>query len=198
MALPQKAIEQLSRDPVRTPGWSSRLLMFTSAVFFLSVAIGLGVRFGYIPILQKQLVAVKKEIADFETRTPLAEQEKIITFYSQIENLKNLIRTQNLASAFFPWLESKTHTSVSFKSLRLDPVKKEAQLQGNARSLRDVAEQLAAIEYVPEVQSIQFGSASFSEKDFWSFGVTIIFKPAFFNTTAGFVAPGEDTQEEPQ
>ncbi len=180
MALPQKAIEQLSREPVRTPGWSGRILMFSGTVFFLSLAIYFGVFFGYRPYLNSQVTGLKDEIQKFSQRIPVADQERLINFYSQLVNLKSILAKQELSSKVFAWMEANTHMNVHFVSFALDLSKHKINLAGRAKTIPDLAQQLASLQILMEIKKLEFSGASLSKDGFWEFSLNLEFAPGFF------------------
>jgi len=180
MALPQKAIEQLSREPVQTPGWSSKLLMWSSTLFFISLATYFGLRFGYQPYLITQQNEVQDEIERFTQQIPVEEQEKIITFYSQLANVRTLLANQTIASALMPWLESYTHQSVSFSSFSANLAQATIAMTGEALTLTALAEQIAAFQETPDVLEFEFPGAAKTDEGRWGFTVNLTLDPALF------------------
>jgi len=55
MPLPDKVIEQLGREPPKTPGWSFGIVMFSGTILFIAVFIYFGLTLGYEPYLQLQI-----------------------------------------------------------------------------------------------------------------------------------------------
>ena len=55
MALPQKVLEQLGREPPKTPGWAGQFLMFSSTIFFVSLVVYIGLVFGYRPYITSEV-----------------------------------------------------------------------------------------------------------------------------------------------
>ena len=184
MALPPKAIEQLGREPVRTPGWSGRILMFSSTLFFLSVATYFGIIFGYKPFLTSRLEAVENETRKFSQQVPAAEQENIIIFYSQLVNLRTLLNKQKLASLAFPWLEQHTHRGVYWSSFSLNVDGGSINVSGQARTLEDLAQQLVSLQGLPEIEDVEFSGASEGAGDFWNFSLNIRLDRDFLNAVS--------------
>jgi len=182
MALPQKAIEQLSREPAKTPGWSSRALMFTGTIFFLSLAIWLGMRFGYQPLLERQDAELQSTIDQFKKKVSPERQTELIGYYSQLYNLKTLLKQNKQVSLVFNWLEAHTITRIWYSKFSLDSGKNQIILTANARSLNDVTAQLAAFENLPEITAVNFTGTSAPRDGVYSFGVTISFDPKLVTT----------------
>ena len=191
MALPQKAIDQLSREPAQTPGWSSRLLMWSGTLFFIVIATFFGVRYGYQPYLSNQLEEVIGEIEKFTQQTPADEQAKILTFYSQLVNLRKLLVEQKLASEVLPWFEQYTHSNVVLHSLDVDLVNGSVTFSAEGNTLRDVAEQIAALQQLPDVKEFEFSGASRDTNGVWQFSVTLSLNTQLFRSGGTLAVIGE-------
>lgn len=176
MPLPPKAIEQLGREPIRTPGWSGRVLMFTGTIFFLAAAVFFGIKFGSIPYWQSRLSEAEGKISVFEQRVPAEKQEKVLVFYSQLSNLEELLDKQKFSSAAFSFLERATQGGVYFSRFTLDLPQSKITLSGNARALDDVSRQLFAFNQSAEVDKVIFGGATLGADNVWSFSVTLLLK----------------------
>ncbi|MBS3903267.1 MAG: hypothetical protein KGZ30_02715 [Anaplasmataceae bacterium] len=142
MALPSKVVEQLGRAPVRTPGWSGRVLMFSATFLIISLATFIGIRYGVRPFTQSRIGAVNQRIEEFGRKIPLDQQLEIASLYSQLVNLKTLLDQQTSQVDFLRWLERNTNTNVQINELTVDAKKKTLQLSGSARTLANLAEQL--------------------------------------------------------
>lgn len=179
MALPQKVLEQLYREPPRTPGWAWQFLMFGTTVFFISLLVYVGLVFGYKPFLSSQLRKTQDKIQAFSQQIPAEEQFKIVDFYSQIVNLKSLIEKHILTSPFFEWLEKNTQGNIYFEQLDLNAANGRAILSGAAKSVEDITQQLAIFESRPEVERVSIGPTNFSGGA-WRFGIVLYFNQGYF------------------
>ena len=173
MALPPQALEQLGRESIRSPGWSSRILMLAGTIFFASIAIYLGVVLGYRPFLVGQLKEVEEEITRLEVQIPPADQEAIITFHSQLLNVRRLLVEQRFPSRVFPLLEENTEVDVYFTKATLDLAKNRLELEGKAKTMDDVVAQLAAFRAVPEVRQVVFEGAARGSDGLWNFSANL-------------------------
>ncbi|MBM3256971.1 MAG: PilN domain-containing protein [Candidatus Liptonbacteria bacterium] len=185
MPLPQKVIDRLSREPATTPGWSGQLLLFSSALFLISLFVYAGVVFGYRPYYEKQRKALNNKIQTFTQQIPLPEQEKITSFYSQLANTKELLDKHVLLTPVFAWLEKNTHSNVFLKSLSIDVGGGQISFSATGKSLLDVQEQLAVLERSPDVQTMTITGVTAGEKGAWDFGGTFSLSPEFFANKTG-------------
>jgi hypothetical protein len=184
MALPQKVIEQLGREPPKTPGWSGQLLIFSSTVFAVTLFIYLGLTFGYQSYLQSGVDKLQDQIQSFGQQIPVDEQAKLINFYSQIANLQSLISKHIVSSRAFAWLEKNTQANVYVSEFSLDAAGSKLTLGLNAATMPDVLQQIAIFESLPEVQSIDISGTNFSG-NWWRFGAVIKLAPGYFNYGSG-------------
>jgi len=147
MALPNKVVEQLGRAPVRTPGWSGRVLMFSGTFLIISVTTFLGIRFGLQPYTTSQVKNLDTRVAEFARQVPVEQQLEIAALYSQVVNLRNLLDKQTSQVEFLRWVERNTNTSVQITELSLENKGKgngsrSLTIAGKARALDNLAEQL--------------------------------------------------------
>ncbi len=207
MALPINSVEQLSRRPsdARSPGWFGQLLMFSTTMFLLSIGIYGGMKFGYQTYLKAQNEEKKKEIAAFAVQIPVDQQDKLIAFYSQLQNLNGVLDKHITTAQVFPWLESATLSSVFFSHMTVNTASGQIALSGAARSLADFSQQLKIFQdKTSDVSRVTFSNVNVNSKGLWQFDVTLFMKPAFFGvqtlggqTSTGTIqpsAPSANTQ----
>ena len=188
MALPQKVADQLARAPIRTQGAFGQLLMLGSTLFAMSLAIYLGLAFGYQPYLKSQIKRLDERIASFTKSVPPEDQAKLVEFYSRVVNLKTLLTNHVIFSPSFEWLEQNTQVNVYFRNLSFNPVSGRVSLSAVARSINDLSEQILILEKLPEIKEVKVSSISQNQEKFWEFGLElgIDFKAvSSFNLTGG-------------
>lgn len=181
MALPQQAIEQLAREPVRTPGWSGRLLMFSSTIFLISLFVYLGIRFGYGPYLNAQVKELDVKIASFAEQIPVSEQEKIINFYSQLVNLRKILDNYPFTSRLIGWLEKNTEVNVYFTKFRFNVASRELELAGQAKNAEDASQQFRIFKEQEEVERLSINQVNLIQRGIVEFEVALSFTPRFLN-----------------
>ncbi len=179
MALPQKVIEQLGREPSRTPGWSGQLLMFSSTIFFISLLAYFGLVFGYKPYLDSNVQKLQDQIQAFGQKIPLDQQKKLINFYAQLSNIESLLANHVIASPVFGWLEKNTETNAYFTRFSLNTQTNQLALTGIAKTMDDVSQQLAIFENRPEAKQMSVGNITLTN-GLWNFDVALSFDPGYF------------------
>lgn len=180
MPLPEKVIEELGRETPQVPGWSSQLLMFSGTIFLISWLIYFGIAYGYTSYLQSRAKNLNDQIQVFAQQVPVGEQAKIIDFYSQIVNLKQLLGQHVYISSFFGWLEKNTDPNVYFTSLNLSAVDNSAGLSGVARTIVDMNQELLDLSTQPEVVKVTVGSVAYAN-GLWQFNATVFFNTALLH-----------------
>lgn len=184
MALSPSPIDQLRRSTTRTPGWSSRLLMFSGTVLFVMVLTFFGLQFGYKPYLQAQIDQYQKEVEDFDRKIPATTQNQIVLFYSQLANIKTLLGNHTLTSRLFEFFEAKTVPTVSYEKLSLNVQTREVELTGRAGSFQDFGVQLGVFQDEPRVQKVVVKSLAASTAGGWSFNVVLTVDQTMFKQTS--------------
>ncbi len=183
MPLPQKVIEQLGREPQRIPGWAGQIVMFSGTIFFLSLVIYFGLAYGYKAYLGVSLKNLQDQIKIFSQKVPEEDQKKIISFYSQISNLKTVLNNHVFSSQLFSWLENNTQVNVYYDKFNLNVMNNKLVLVGIAKTMDDVNQELAIFQSRGEVSKVTVGNIS-SVSGAWRFEVTLTFTPGYFNRSS--------------
>lgn len=176
MALPPQALEQLSREPVRTPGWSGTLLMFSSTLLFVGIFAWVGLSYGYQPYLSKQLDGLDAELKTASKQINADTQSELISFYSQLTNLDTILDHHVYASAVFDLLEARVQPNIFFTKLDLNTETGKMILGGSAKSVKDVTEQVKLLEDDPKIASVALGNVAVQSNGSWQFDMTVNFK----------------------
>jgi Tfp pilus assembly protein PilN len=177
MALPQQVIDRLSREPPKTPGWSFGVLLFSGGVFAIALVVYLGLAFGYGPYLDSQLTQLNAKIDVLAKSISADDQAKLITFYSEIANVKNALANHVIFSRFLSWLERNTVANVYFSRMTFSSGN-QINFMGVARTEAEINQQIAILEAAPELRSITLSTVSLSEATgLWQFNVTIVLDP---------------------
>ncbi len=177
MALPQQVLDRLSREPPKTPGWSSGLLLFCGAILFITLAIYVGLVFGYEPYLNGKVDGLNAQINTVAKSISADDEARLITFYSEITNLKNVLANHVALSRFFSWLEKNTEANIYFSRLSFSSQGSGNQvtLSGSAPSEADINQQTAIFESSPQVRSVNISSVSKSQDTGqWIFNATLV------------------------
>ncbi len=182
--LPQQVTDQMSRAPVQTPGISGQLLMFCTFLFIVSLIFYLGLNFGYKPIRQSQLDELRNELKSFQDKIKQEDKSRVITLYSQIQNLKDPILLNHVEpSPFFDWLEKNTQVNVFFGDMHFDVAKGEISLKATGKSMNDVSEQVFQLQKLVNqgsLKKITITNTAVGEKGIVGFNLSLLTGPNFF------------------
>lgn len=176
MPLPESVTEHLWKEPVKTPGWFSQLLIFSLSVFLISLVAYFGLVFGYRPYLNSRLQKLNDQIESLSRQVPVEEQNKVIDFYSQLANIKSLLRNHILVSPVFDWLEKNTEPNVYYQVFNWSPTSKKLSLEGIAKTADDFNKQIAAFESNQSVANLNVGNFSVdANSGLWRFSLSFTF-----------------------
>jgi len=176
MALPEQLVERLSREPVQTPGWSGRLLMFSATVFFISIAVYVGILYGYKPYLEKQVADLDNQIKTYSQQIPPEEQTKLVSFYSQIANLQSILASHVISSQLFDWLEKNTVPTIYYSKLDLLSSSNQLNLSGYSKTVDDFSRQMILFQNDPLIERIAINSVTAGANNLWQFDITLFLK----------------------
>lgn len=165
MALPEQFADRLSREPIQAPGWSGQLLMFSGTIFFVSLAVYFGLILGYKPYLEGQVASLDSQIKSFDVQIPQEEQGKLISFYSQVINLQNILSSHIVSSNLLSWLEKNTSKNVYYNKLSMTAFPGAANyiqlsLTGYSKTPEDFSKQIIAFQNDPLVQRMTINNFS--------------------------------------
>lgn len=190
MPFPEKVIERLEREPVRTPGWSGSLLAFSFAIFVIALVLWGGIKYGYETYLQKQVDTLDGQIKAFSQNISAADQARVQTFYSQISNIQKLTSGHIVASPVFDWLQATTLQSVYFSKFSLNAQTNQLSLTGVARTLPDVSSQITAFQGATDkVSKVTVSNVSMGQGTNWQFDIILTFVPGFLRQQAATASP---------
>ncbi len=183
MALPENVLDKLTREPTSTPGWSGKLLTLSLIVFAVSIALYTGLTFAWQPYLSSQIDGLKNDIQSAGAQIPVSEQGKLAVFYSELANIKTLLGKHIFVSPLFVWLEKNTSQNIYFSKFNLDTANNQLVLSGAGRANSDVADQVAAFQNQPDVQSVTLRTMNFDQAGLWQFDVVLSLDPVFLRNS---------------
>ena len=178
MPLPQQVIDRLSKEPPRTPGWSVGLLTFSAGICFITVLAYLGLAFGYEPYLDSQISGLDTQASTLTKAISASDQARVITFYSEITNIKNALAKHVALSRAFSWLEANTEQNTYWSKMSVVVEQNQVTLSGLSKTEADVNQQIAIFEAAPAVKNVSVSSVSPSDTSgMWQFSVALTVDP---------------------
>lgn len=124
-------------------GFPWKILVFAGVVFGFTLFIFLGLKFGYSNYLVAREKALDKRIDQLATVVSQEDQQTFIGFYSQLVNLKEVLKRHALGSPTLSLLEKHTLPSIYYVSAKISPRDKTVEVNGRANSVESFVEQLA-------------------------------------------------------
>lgn len=151
--MPLKITDRLGPERVEV-GWPWRLLLFSILVVVTVSVLYLGLEFGYKIYLNNQIESRDRAVAELTQTVSEEDQEKFISFYSQLANLQSLLDNHILTSRVFPFLEANTNRAIYYNFVDLKMKERRLNLEGVAQSYEIFAQQLEAFNQAPEVERL--------------------------------------------
>lgn len=184
MPLPQQVIDRLAREPAKTPGWSTGIILFSVVLVVIAFGAYFGITLIYEPYVASQISTVNNKINTLAVSVSSADQTNLISFYSEIANVRTALANHIYFSRFFTWLEGRTEANVYFTSMSLS-AGDTVGLSGVAANESDVNQQIAIFEAAPEALQTTVSNVSFlSATGKWQFTVTLKMDPSLFLASA--------------
>ena len=180
MSLPEQVISELSKDKPNIPGWSWRIFMFSFFVLIVTIAFYVGLEYGFKSYLNSQINKLDFETKKIIQAVSIDDQNKLISFYSQLENIKKIFLNHKSIMPLFLWLERNTLPSVSFNKFNFNSLNNQLNLGGLANKKEDALNQILVFQSKEEVENVILNNLSLGQ-DKWQFDLTIVFKNSLFN-----------------
>src|SRR3989344_2676920 len=143
------------------------LLIVAMIVCIGSIAMAGGV-YAYHQILKKQTAGLKEEVT---------KVDQILALDRKLASLRQILENHIISSNAFLMLEENTLSRVRFSVMAYSADSRKMDLSGETISYAAMAEQVRAFESVSEVERVDFGGLSLSEKGTVSFKLGVTFKP---------------------
>jgi hypothetical protein len=160
----KSALEEELKRPEGLPvGWPWRLLIFMAIVFCTMAALYLGMTLGYKPYLDSKISGLDQEISQLSQSIDEEQQKNLISFYSQLININNLLATHPESSKFFDFLEKNTSGKVYYESADLSVAEKTVKLEGVAANYSALSEQMELFRRASEITNISLDNSSAGE-----------------------------------
>jgi len=168
-------VEPLNRR--KTSGWLGRLI--TLSIILLVIAVGLYfVALFYQNYLNKSISALNEKIKNLSQEISIEDRNEVLTFYSQLINLKSLLSNHLYPSKIFSRLELITHPQVTFTGFSYDYKNLLLKLEGYAKNLDILAQQILAFQKTTDFTKINLTDIK-TMTDKVQFGLEINFTSTF-------------------
>ena len=154
------------------------LISFSGGILLITLVLWAGLQFVYKPYFDSQTQAIEKQIADQNSQISASDQTTIINFYSELANLRQLLRTHVTTTNLLTWLGQNTEQNTYFSAFSFANGGT-VTFTANARTEADANQQIAIFENSPQVKSLTVsGVAQGSGNSYWQFSVTLSLDPS--------------------
>lgn len=167
---------------VETPssGLPWRLMIFAIFLFFFSVFVYVGIKFGYTSYLDSRVESLKTETATLAKQISKNDQDQFINFYSQISNIKRIFSSHRFTSNTFLFLEKNTSDSVYYTAASYTG-DNEMSIKGIALSNEALVQQLSVFDSAQELKEAVLTQMNFTDNGKMSFEINLVFNDEFFD-----------------
>jgi hypothetical protein len=155
--------EGLSYSPVAL-GLPWRVLLFAIILFAFSIFILLGLKLGYNSYIDSKDATLDKKIDELGTKVTQDQQKSLISFYSQLNNLKDVLGMHKFSVRIFDLLEKYTLPTIYFSDAKITADIDKVQLSGVAASTENLVEQLSVFDKAPEFSDSSLQQMSFLQQ----------------------------------
>ncbi len=174
----KSALEQQLKTPTKMPvGWPWRLLIFSTIILGTATISYFGITLGYKPYLNSQISVLDSKINDLSKTIGNDQQKNLITTYSQLVNIQNLLDSHTVTSKLFDLLEKNTLTQVYYVSLDLSLLEKRLKIDGSAPSYDILSQQLEVLRKTPNIERVIVNDSKIIDDGTVRFSIQLIFKP---------------------
>jgi len=165
LAYTQSAIEQqLKSGSSQETGWPWKLLFLSGAVFITTGIIFAGMQYGLFPYLEAQTKKTDQDINKLGSAVSDEQVKNFSNFYSQLNNIQNLLKNHNRGIDFVSLLETNTLKNIYFKSMNVDLKGYVAKLDGLAPSYEVLSQQMEVFRQAAGVSDVNLDGANLSEE----------------------------------
>ena len=175
----RRARGQLPGKEVLPSGVPRKLLTFGFFLFLSTLLVYVGLSAGYRSFLESEISVLEENIDELRFTIDIDEQENLVRFFSQINNVKEILDNHVITSSLFPILEANTHSRVAYTGIEIAVVERRVTIEGIAESFDALVSQLTIYEAAPPIERVILESAERSGSVV-NFKISLTFVPEVF------------------
>ena len=156
----KRSLYQQLPPEVLPSGVPKKFLLSSAILFLISILIYWGLSIGYTSFLNRSILSLEEEVDNLAFQVTSEQQETLVTLYSQINNLRDILKDHIYGAQLFPVLERNTHVNVAYRSIGLLVPDRQVIIEGVAGSYDDLVSQLAIYEAAPEIKRLTLESSA--------------------------------------
>lgn len=156
-----------------------KILLFSVIVFSFTVFAYFGLSAGYESYLDSRVKSLDEKIDALAEQVGQEDQQKLVSFYSQLVNLREVLSEHKFSVQTFKLLEKYTLPSVFFKKADFEADTWKMRLEGEADTLDSLIEQMSIFDSAKELESKSvLEQIGFENQRRVSFVLVVYFKPS--------------------
>src|SRR3990172_176203 len=110
---------QVPGREVLPSGAPRKFFTFSFFMFLLVALTYFGLSVGYKAYLNRDIDKLEGALNDLRFEVPQEEQDELVSFFSQVANIKKVLDEHVIASNFFSVLEKNTHSQIAYTNMDL-------------------------------------------------------------------------------
>lgn len=174
-------VEIIPKQEKKYPAWNN-IILGIGVVFLLVSVVGvLGLRQLNLNT-KKAIEGLDLELSQGKTQEESQLENRIFLYRDKLDDFKKISESRRHPIEFFTFIEKQVHENIFFKALLLNPSENKVFIEGEAKSFRDLAEQVLILKSQEGVSNISLSTIEFGGKGEVIFGMDIVFMQDFFIT----------------
>lgn len=151
---------QIPGREILPSGTPLKFLTFSFFLFLVSILAYIGLSVGYKAFLNNEVSKLEKSIDELRFQISVDQQENLLRFFSQVNNVEVLLGDHVVTSNLFPILENNTHSKVAYVSIDVSVADRKILIDGVTETFDVLVSQLTIYESAPEIERIVLESSS--------------------------------------
>ena len=140
-----------------------------------------GMIFGYQSYLDRKIQDLDKQVVDLNKQIESDQAKALITLYSQVVNLKNLLKNHLRSSGILTLLEQNIDSGVYYVGATFDARSNDLKLDGVASDYNALVRQIEVFRSNPNVRDIFLDEASKKDQVNVQFSLSLILAPSLLS-----------------
>ena len=185
MPYPSRVEEQLKSGEYLPVGWPWRIFSLSLVIFIIAVLVYAGINFGYRPYLNKQIKTLDAEFLDLNQSIDEEKQNQLISFYSQIVNIGDVLNSRDNTFPIFDFLEKNTYPEIKYANLSVNAAEREIKIDGIAPNYEILTKEMTLLDQSPQTERVILENSRLTEEVKGTakeirFNLKLILIPEFF------------------
>ena len=155
----RSARSRLPGKEILPSGVPRKFLTFSFFLLLSMLLVYFGLSAGYRTFLNSEILKLEGDIDELRFQIDVEQQENLVKFFSQINNMQEILDDHVVISNMFPVLEANTHERVVYTNMNVVVVERKIIIEGIAESFDVLVSQLTIYENTSQIQRTVLESA---------------------------------------